>query len=276
MHEPFCANLRYLCAEKGSVASVCREIGFNQQQFSKYLSGRACPSAHNLHRITAFFGVREEDLWRDHNIFVQVYHEQARSMRIGRQDPLAGVFPGDIRAIRPFVGAYQVFYLSPAATGRIVVAATFLNEAGGVVYSRSMEAPIIRENGPRQWMRGNGKAAYHSERLFIVDFERGNGGSLTSTVLAPPHRYRKGYLFGMMLFLASHPSRQPYASKTVWKKAPASWSAKDLLRNCGTTHQGAGALDSTVRNFLLDGTNGDANVHTHAGSAGAFSRSPEK
>ena len=34
------ANLRFLCAEKASTAQVCRDIGINQQQFSKYLSGR--------------------------------------------------------------------------------------------------------------------------------------------------------------------------------------------------------------------------------------------
>ena len=59
---PLPENLRYLCADKPSVAKVCRDIGINHQQFSKYLSGRSVPSPNNLRRIATYFGVEEEML----------------------------------------------------------------------------------------------------------------------------------------------------------------------------------------------------------------------
>lgn len=250
--DDFCLNLRYLCAEHGTVASLCRKMHFNQQQFSKYLSGKGRPSAHNLRRIAKYFGLRDEDLSKDHALFVRNYLDRKESSRWERGDPLANVFPGNARGIRPFLGAYQVFYISPAAPMSIIVAAAFLDEVEGTVYSRSIEAPFVQEGGRRQWSRGNGKAACHDDRLFVVDVERGSGGSLTSTILVPPHRYKKGYLVGMMVFLASYPNKQPSASKTVWKRAPASLSPKELLKRCRSVSRDSSVIEPMIRQYLVE------------------------
>ncbi len=43
----FSNNLRRLCAERVSIEQVCREIGFNRQQFNRYLNGGGMQSAQN-------------------------------------------------------------------------------------------------------------------------------------------------------------------------------------------------------------------------------------
>ncbi len=62
IRENIAANLRELCGERGSIAQVCREVGINRQQFSRYLTGDAVPNKTNLAKICRFFGVDEDDL----------------------------------------------------------------------------------------------------------------------------------------------------------------------------------------------------------------------
>lgn len=253
MDSDFGANLRFLCAERGSIASTCRELQINQQQFSKYLSGRSRPSSANLRKISKFFNILDSDLLQHHDQFTIWYRANATPDLPGRRnDPLLDAFPGDARAIRAFLGAYQVFYLSPATPGRIIVAAAFLDQVAGVVYSRSLESPFLPQSGRRQWTRSNGKATYLSDRLFVVECERSRAGSLTSTILVPPHRYRDDLIFGEMMFLASYPRRQPTASRTAWKRVPASRSAKELLRSCGSVPEGSLSVPPSVRRYLLE------------------------
>ena len=63
MSENFSNNLRSLCADYGSIAQVCRDIGLNRQQFNRYLNGSGMPSAHNLRRIVQHFDVSEEGMF---------------------------------------------------------------------------------------------------------------------------------------------------------------------------------------------------------------------
>lgn len=249
-------NLRFLCTERRSIAQVCRDIGINQQQFSKYLTGRARPSPHNLRRIAQYFELAEADLEQEHGVFIEHFLGRPGARSKGRPEPLQQAFPGDLRLLRAFLGAYQVYYLSPAAPGKIVVAATFLDEVDGLVFSRTIEAHYISAEARRQWIRCDGKAALHGERIFITEFEPNNGGSFTTTTLVPPHRYRHGTIFGMMFFLASHPRRMPCASRTVWKRAPANLSAKDILRRCGTYNNNSTQIDPVIRKYLSDTTPG--------------------
>ncbi|MDG1430229.1 MAG: helix-turn-helix transcriptional regulator, partial [Paracoccaceae bacterium] len=69
MSEYFSKNLRFLCAESGSIAQVCRDIGINRQQFNRYLNGSGMPSAHNLRRIARYFNINEGDFVLDSETF---------------------------------------------------------------------------------------------------------------------------------------------------------------------------------------------------------------
>ncbi len=253
MTEDFRNNLKFLCAERGTVAKVCRDLEINQQQFSKYLSGRAQPAARSLRKISIYFNIMDDDLYQDHARFVPWYRDWiSKAGRTRRSDPLVEAFPGDSRAARLFLGAYQVYYRSPAAPEQIVIAAAFLDLVDDIVISRTFEAPFGKEDGRRQWTRCDGKVAYHSDRLFIVDFERGAFGSFTTTILIPPHRYRNSLIFGEMIFLASHPWRYPSSSRTVWRRIPATWTAKELLRTSEAVPETSSSVSPAIRKYLLD------------------------
>ena len=53
----FSQNLRILCKSRGSVSEVCRAIGVNRTQFSRYLAGDAFPRPDLLLRLCDYFEV---------------------------------------------------------------------------------------------------------------------------------------------------------------------------------------------------------------------------
>ena len=246
-------NLRFLCAERPSAAEVCRDIGINQQQFSKYLTGRARPSPHNMRRIAQYFEIEEEVILGAHAGLVQRARRHATSLAERRRDPLANAFPGDLARLRPYLGAYQVFFRSPAAPDKVVINAIFLDERNGVVYSRLIEK--LRDTSLRRsrWTRCDGKAGFLGGRVFVVDNERQNESALSMYILTPPHRQKMQYLVGSMTFLASLPRRTPYASKVVWKRFESYRSVRELLETCGVYAPESLTLDPVIRTYLAAG-----------------------
>ena len=255
MADDLIANLKLLCSEKPSAAKVCRDIGINQQQFSKYLTGRARPSAHNLRRIAEYFGVEDTVLLGSHKELVASRRRRNATLRERRQDPLANAFPGDLARLRPYLGAYQVYFNAPVVPGGYVVNAVFLDERNGVVYSRLIEALIDRSLQHRRWTRCDGKVSYQNGRIFVVDNERQNESALSMYIVSSPPRQKGRYLFGTMCFLASMPRRTPYASKVVWKKFDAFRSVKELFGSCGMYSAKNPNLDPVIRNYLFGKTN---------------------
>ena len=67
--DPLQENLRLLCSYGKSVSDVCRQAGFNRQQFNKYLNGHAAPSLTTLRRICDFFGVDDHEILLPHDAF---------------------------------------------------------------------------------------------------------------------------------------------------------------------------------------------------------------
>lgn len=67
VYENMGKNLRALCRQKGTISQVCKEIGINRQQFTKYLNGENFPRRATLEKICNYFGVAEIDLFKDPN-----------------------------------------------------------------------------------------------------------------------------------------------------------------------------------------------------------------
>ncbi|WP_371225764.1 helix-turn-helix domain-containing protein [Roseovarius sp. 2305UL8-3] len=243
-------NLRFLCAEKPSVAMVCREIGINHQQFSKYLSGSSRPSAHNLRRIAQYFGLDEAALLGAHAELRLAFRRGAGIGAAQRSDPLATAFPGDLSKLRPYLGAYQVFFHSPLSANSIMVNTVFLDERGGAIYSRLIEALKTGSTGHRRWTRCDGKVSYQDGNIFVVDRERRNENAMSMYILTPPQRQKKRYLCGTMCFLASFPRRTPYASRVVWKKYDSYKSVRDLFETSGVYASDSLKLDPFIRRYL--------------------------
>lgn len=252
MNENFSKNLRCICAERVSVAQVCREIGINQQQFNRYLSGAGMPSAHNLRRICRYFEVTEQELLSDSARFVADRGKPTNSRSATQSDPFAYAFPGDLGRLRQYVGAYHVHFLTPSWPDHIMIGAVFLAERSGQIRSRTIE----RGKGPAherlQRTRYDGRVSFHGSRIFVVEYESDQEGSITETILYPAHRQQRTYLRGMTMGLAWRPRRMPYTSKVIWKRIANQVSARDALARCGVYPLNSPVIDPTIRNFLME------------------------
>ncbi|SLN56105.1 Helix-turn-helix domain protein [Roseovarius albus] len=253
-------NLKYLCAEKPSVAMVCREIGINHQQFSKYLTGRSKPSAHNLRRIAQYFGLSETNLAGSHANLTQIRGQRTTSPAAQQHDPLADAFPGDLKQLRPFLGAYQIYFRAPVVPNGYIVNTIFLDERDGIVYSRLIEALPSPASGHRRWTRCDGKVSYQNGRIFVVDSERHGENALSTYILTPPPRQKSHYLFGTMCYLASMPRRTPYASKVVWRRFENYKSVKELFQTCGMFSAENLRLDPIIKKYLSGDLHGTTDL----------------
>ncbi len=236
------------------MAQVCREIGINPQQFNRYLSGAGMPSPHNLRRICLYFDLDEQDLLVGNATFKVQRAQSNKNSPIQREDPFIKAFPGDMIRLRQFVGAYHIHFLSPSWLGRVMIGASFLDEHGGQVMTRTIERGLGPDREPLRRTRYDGKASYHSSRIFVVEFESDQEGSITQTILYPPHRQQRTYLRGMTMGISWRPCRTPYSSRVIWKRVRTTVSANEILGRCGVYPIDHKVIDPTVRNFLLEKT----------------------
>lgn len=254
MNENFSKNLKHICAERVSIAQVCREIGINQQQFNRYLSGSGMPSAHNLRRICLYFDVLERDLLADGGGFIAERGQLNKNRPSVQKDPFSNAFPGDLSRLRQYVGTYHIHFLSPSWPGHIMIGAAFLDEQNGQVNVRTIERGLGPSRERLQRARYDGRSSFHGSRIFVVEFESEQEGSISETVLYPAHRQQRTYLRGMTLGLAWRPRRMPYASRIIWKRVENRVSVREALGKCGIHAIDGHNIDPTVRNFLLEKT----------------------
>lgn len=250
----FSENLRFLCSSKSSVSELCREIGMNRQQFGKYLSGAAQPSAHNLRRICSYFGVDERELFEQHEIFHKRYAPATSDPHNLPWRTLFQAFPGDRTALRRYLGFYHSHLISPSWPGTVLRALVLLYEHEGFALSRTVERAVDPERGVRQRSKYEGLVSYRGERLFIVEREALIEDSIVETILFPAHRHQLSYLRGMTFGVSWRPRRTPYASRAIWKRLRDGTDARAALAACGAFPLASQALDPVVRSFIGDDT----------------------
>jgi transcriptional regulator with XRE-family HTH domain len=223
--ENLSANLRHLCARYGSVAEVCRRLGVNRQQFNKYLSGSSAPSLRNLRRITTFFGVDEYEIILPHDEFVRsVIPKRGDSAGVGALLPqlLSQLSLDAVRsrdAMRPYCGAYAVYFCTPVWSSHIVRSLTVIDQEGQNTFTKSIERLEITPNAGHASLvqKFRGAAFYIVDRIYILEYEAGSSDLVALTILYPSHRKQRHYLTGIILTIASGGSRQPFASRVVYE-----------------------------------------------------------
>lgn len=129
LRENLAVNLRRLCAERGSIAAVCREMGINRQQFDRYLSMDALPNRATTARICEYFGIEEAALYRNPD----APEGLDSSMKPGRFRAQDGSISARIFAPpRPTIapGFYQTFFSIPEIADQAICALTAIRVDG--------------------------------------------------------------------------------------------------------------------------------------------------
>lgn len=250
MTREFSSNLRSLCAEYGTIAKVCREIGMNRQQFSRYLSGGGLPSAHNLRRIARHFSISEAELFIDSEEFTKRHILNQKRIAHGPVDLMMGPFRDQIGTMRRYLGFYHGHFRTPSWDGMVLRSLIWLYEKDGFVMARSLERVSTADGSTRQKSRYEGMAMLNGNRIYVVEQEMVREGSVVETILTPSHRQQVKYLRGLTIGVAWQPHATPYSSRAIWKRIEERISARDALLACGAYQIDSRHIDPTVRSFL--------------------------
>jgi transcriptional regulator with XRE-family HTH domain len=243
-------NLRLIAANHRSVSAFCRELGFNRQQFERYLSGKSRPSAHNLKRIADALEIPVEDLVRPHGEFVNMH---ARLPHPRESLPvLEPAFPGDLRKLRSLLGFYHSHFQVPGAPGVVFRSLVSLYEQDGRIMSKSIERRSNRDTMRGYISKYRGLASFLGNCIFIVEFEYLSGDSIVETILFPPYRKTLDTMTGMTFGVTSRVHRQPFSSRVMWKFLGVSVDPRQALAHCGRVALAHRALDPAVRRFFME------------------------
>lgn len=244
----FAANLRHACSTRKSVSDICRQLGINRQQFNRYVNGEALPSAHNLARIAAFFGVRPADFTLDPTLF-----EQRLASASGGpfdSDALRTCFPGNLQALRPHLGFYQTYHVSLSWPGMIVCSCTRLDEHEGMVRVKSIERIQDRPHEIRQFSKYVGLASFLRNRIFVVERSTSFEPMIAETILTPFETHQRIYLKGMTIGVSWRKQNLPYAARVIWRHLGVDTDLRPLLSRCGIVPSSSRQLPPTVREFF--------------------------
>ncbi len=246
-------NLRFLCGYEKSVSEVCRAIGINRQQFSKYLNGTSRPSPYNLQRICGHFSIRPADLMLPHGEFAGRFANPVqdgggpygeRTRRV-----FARAFPGDRMGLRRYAGYYLTHCHSFSWDGYVLRAISHVFEQDGLFGTKTIERTRDPEDGALFLSKYNGQMSLLGNRLFVVEHQGLANDAIVETVLYPTARSQLTLLRGVT-FGVSSKQRNPYVSRSVWKYLGTSVDLRQALRATGLFAISGREIDPKVMRIL--------------------------
>lgn len=244
-------NLQTISTSRRSVSELCRQLGFNRQQFARYLTGETRPSKFNLRRIADGLGIPVDDLLGPHDEFTSRFIAQQTEAK--PWPLLERAFPGEIGKLRPLLGYYHGHFEIPYSSGMIVRSLIHLHERDGKVISKAIERRSGTGDAAGYLSKYHGMASYLGHCIFVVEFEYLSGDSIVETVLYPPYRKKLNLLSGLTFGVTSQIHRRPFASGVVWKFLGRSIKPRDAIRRCGQFALNDRSLDPSVRRFFVTG-----------------------
>ena len=254
MQDSLVRNLRLLCSYAPSIAAVCRGIGINRQQFTKYLNGSARPSARNLRRISDWFGIEEEELRLPHGQFAELVALRPRARHLLRAlGPAAAhidrMFAASTESLRPYCGYYHYYYYTPSRPGMIRRSLLRITGYKGVYYTRLSERIQPEESplGRSHFIRYVGVAMMLGGRIFITDHNSRALRSVSQTILFPATGEEPQFLTGMTLGVQGRSARAPFAAQVFLEYLGR---ATDLRRAMAATGIFAAESDRLPRNVV--------------------------
>jgi len=257
--DDFASNLRLLCSTESSVSAVCRQIGVNRQQFSKYLSGAARPSPSNMRKIAVHFGVRPAEFMLPADEFES--HTSVAGKLVGPsvthsdRDGFESAFRGQTIPLRRYLGYYLSYFLTQSWENSIICAIVRLDEVNGLIRCRSLERSIDPDDGSLYLSKYDGRVAMLGNRIFVMEYQTLARDALVETVLYPVGRGQLQYLRGTTFGITSR-QRTPFTSPVVWRylddfptlrDSCARWDATTSTRQSWTRRLAPSSWAGTTR-----------------------------
>lgn len=242
------ANLRALCGERGSIAQVCREVGINRQQFSRYLTGEAVPNKTNLAKICRYFAISDSDLFgtplEDHsaadiaNPFRRSAAEWRRTVEV-----ISKARPASIED-----GAYYVYYGLTEEGAEIARSVMYIKSDGNLKTFRRITN--ISELKPTTWhyYRGDHKGIILEMRHWLYFLAIANEGKEEPSMIA-------AHWMGVTPPLLSGVSivggiSEPMALPVVIEPITSGATIRTVLKGCNLYAMESTEISPIIKNVL--------------------------
>lgn len=260
MQETFVRNLKLLCSYAPSIAEVCRGIGINRQQFTKYLNGTSRPSARNMRRICDYFGIEEEELLMPHGQFAELVSLRPRARHLLRAfGPAAShidrMIAASAESLKRYCGYYFYYYYTPSRPGMIRRSLIRISAHKGVYYTRLSERIQPEESplGRSHFIRYVGVAVMLGGRIFITDHNSKALRSISQTILFPAAGDEPKFLTGMTLGVQGRSARAPFAAQVFMEYLGPEADTRRALAQTGIFEADSSDLPRNVVRMLAAG-----------------------
>lgn len=231
----FTHNLGLLCSYQRSIAEICRRLGFNRQQFNKYLAGSVMPSRRNMRRICDFFGVMESELLLPEDEFRRLVALRPLG-QADRLPPAVARFQASSRGLPDrYIGDYMLYSPSFAMVGLFTVSFVRLSRQDGLMVWKNIEylRRHDRKGRAQRISKYVGVMAEVGDRLTVMQEEELRHEDMNQTILYPGYDSPVRRLYGMHLSLTDMHRRTPAASRVVLERIETAPDLRRTLRLCG-------------------------------------------
>lgn len=247
----FARNLGILCADMRSVAEVCRALGFNRQQFARYLSGETMPSPYNLKRIATAFGVTGQDLLTAEEI------GSVRRLRgaVHGSKPIDSLFnrafPGDLSRLRSMLGYHHMYFMEPLQRDLVMKSLIHVHESDGKVFTKTIERVTYKEGG-NHFAKFEGVMSMHGTLVFLLEVESTHAGAIVESVFFGGSVKKPDVLTGLTLGVTPDTYRKPFASPIAIKFLGKDVDVKKRLGECKSSPPDDRRLDPRIRKLFQE------------------------
>lgn len=225
-------------------------LGFNRQQFARYMSGEAFPSVHNLKRIASGFDVDASGLTSPDFAAARPTGGQ-RLSPMTVNDAFRRAFPGDLKRLRGLLGYHFMHFIDPNEPDRVVRSLLHAQEAGGMVVTRTIERVQDEERQARHFAKYDGFMSLHGTLLFLVEVERTQGEIIVESIfLAPPGKAKPSFLTGMTLGVTRVNYSWPFSSPIALKQLGETVDLKARIGECGSLRLDDRRLEPQLRSLF--------------------------
>ncbi len=250
IHSIFAANLRSKCAEYGTIADVCRDIGINRQQFNKYLAGTSFPNAVTLRNICKILDVQEQSLFATDLIAGQNPKAAIKASRPG----LLGILPLQKRGFDFIVpdlalGFYYCYFPLPNVSGMLVrslILVVLDGKQKEFIRLTRLQSPGESKR-PLLGGRHNGIVCANNSEIYFFGLNRQSPYQLSMLALERRQVSRAGVYRGMALTQNFNASTNP---KVCLFLSEEQNNSRLLISSIGIVHESDPSVDPAVRATL--------------------------
>ncbi len=263
-HRNFAENLMALCRRHGSIASVCRELDMNRQQFNKYLTGTVLPAPATLEKICAFFDIVPQTLFDDPRMFRgkhDVGISQASLDIISNLPPkslnLAAHAIDSMNTTTLREGCYALYYPWPRDLRLCVrTAVVMYRRDGSTIFSRFTK---LRELGSKRsyYLKGrhDGIVLESEGARYMIATNRKGFGELSLVSFGVSAGLSRDLLHGLALVMGA--SANPLALRATLEYQGSLKDIRKSIANAGLLPFTDPSLRSDVRE-AIEGQPGEA------------------